>query len=195
MPNIPVGFAQVNQVFNLTGDSQEMMCTFGLDLNAAEGTDNLAIVNAFMTNFANRFKAFMFSSYSLTRADGRFNRGAGIVSQSTSLAAIPATGGDQPLPQNCAYLVHKFTAAGGRTGKGRFYLPGSSEGVVDALGNVGASTKTAFNTAAALFLTDIEAIIGVNSLTLLHSLVADIPNTIVSIVIDDVIGTQRRRLR
>lgn len=195
MPEIPDQFAQINYVFGLTGDNEEMMVTDGLDLNATEGTDDLAIVNAAFTAFQTRFKAFFYSAYTIKRVDGRFNRGAGIISVSSSATPVTGTGSSQPLPQNCAYLIHKQTAAGGRTGKGRWYLPSAAEGVVDSVGNIDGATITAMNSALASYISDMGAIVGVNSTTLLHSLVGDVPNQIVSMVLDGKIATQRRRLR
>ena len=195
MPEIPDQFAQINHVLSLTGDNEEMMVTMGLNLNSTESTDDLAVVNAAFTAFANRFKAFLYSAYTFKRIDARINRGAGIISVSSSATPVAGTGSSQPLPQNCAYLIHKQTAAGGRTGKGRWYLPSAAEGVVDSVGNIDGATITAMNTACASYLSDMSAISGVNSVTLLHSLVGDIPNDIVSMVLDGKIATQRRRLR
>lgn len=195
MPEIPEGFAQINYVFGLTGDNEEMMVTDGLGLNATESTDDLAIVNAAFAAFQTRFKAFFYSAYTIKRADARLNRGAGIISVSSSATPVAGTGSSQPLPQNCAYLIHKQTAAGGRSGKGRWYMPSAAEGVVDSVGNIDSATITAMNTACAGYISDMGAIIGVDSTFLLHSLVGDIPNAVVSMVLDGKIATQRRRLR
>lgn len=195
MPHIPVDYAQVNVVMGLTGDSEEMMVTWGIHLNAAESTDNLAIANAFHTNFANRFKPFVCNVYTFKRVDAYFNRGAGNIVVNSTAAAVTATGTGTPLPQNCALLWHKLTGAGGRTGKGRMYLPGVDEGSISSIGALGTGDAATMNTAAGLFLTDIESILGVNSAVLLHSGEADIPNAITALTVDLKVATQRRRLR
>lgn len=195
MPDIPVGYGQINYVLALAGDNEEMIVTMGVWLNPTESTDDVAIINAAMTNFADAYKGGMCNVYTIKRADGYFNRGAGNIVVSSTLPPIACTVAGNALPQNCAYLFKKLTGIGGRTGKGRFFLPGVPEAEVDAAGNVQTGSVTAFGLASIDYLNDMSAILGVNSCVLLHSDGATIPNPITAITLDSKLATQRRRLR
>lgn len=55
---------------------------------------------------------------------------------------------DSCVPQNCALLVKKQTALGGRRNRGRFFAPPTflNEGAVDASGNIAASALSSIQT-------------------------------------------------
>lgn len=100
------------------------------------------------------------------------------------------------LPSNCALLVHKRTARGGRRGRGRVYLPWSlDDTIVDEIGIVPSATVTANNTKMATWLAQmtVEAV----PMVLLHDegLTAEgPPDPVTQLLVDGLIGTQRRRL-
>lgn len=99
-------------------------------------------------------------------------------------------------PNNCAVLVHKRTARGGRRGRGRLYLPWSvQEAAVDENGVILSSNVTTMQGKCNTWLTDMGTR-GV-PMVVLHSegLTAEgPPNSVTSLVVDGIVGTQRRRL-
>jgi hypothetical protein len=105
------------------------------------------------------------------------------------------------LPSNCAVIVEKVTARGGRRGRGRVYMPWwINEGNVDETGNIPLASRTPIKTAWDTFAAAMTAGPGAftaSPLVLLHSAgstaVPD-PDPITGFVVDPIIGSQRRRL-
>lgn len=116
------------------------------------------------------------------------------------------------LAPNSAFLVTKNTARGGRRGKGRLFLPGVSETVVDGNGDIAPATATNLQAELTEWLGNLNTA-GI-PMVLLHGpptswvLVDgqprrrpiggnwdDVPNTVQSLALQTRIATQRRRLR
>lgn len=103
---------------------------------------------------------------------------------------------DSCITSNCALLVKKQTALGGRRNRGRFFAPPSflNEGAVDASGNISsgplASIQTMWtNFFNALATADLEP-------QLFHQGAgAPAPTPITGFQVDSLIATQRRRMR
>lgn len=94
-----------------------------------------------------------------------------------------------------SFLVRKNTAFGGRSGRGRMYVPGVSEAVVDQSGAIAAPTVTAMNTA---FESWRNALDGIDvPMVILHQPGAPLstPTPITSFSVQSVVATQRRRQR
>jgi hypothetical protein len=98
------------------------------------------------------------------------------------------------VPINCAMLIQKNTARGGRKGKGRMFVPcfGFSESNVDELGVITtgtvASQQALWSSAfTALAASDVKP-------ALLHSDGSAV-DLITSITVKQIIATQRRRLK
>lgn len=105
------------------------------------------------------------------------------------------SGSGSPTSPQVAFLVRKLTAQGGRAGRGRFFLPGVTEGVVDEAGIVSGAALTALGAALDGFYADLVA----SNLepVLLHSAGSPVstPTPITSFELDNRVATQRRRLR
>jgi hypothetical protein len=106
------------------------------------------------------------------------------------------------LPQNCAMLVRKSTAKGGRRNQGRFFIPGIlDESDVSNTGVIVGSAVATYQTVANDFLTGLSDDDPVGSsipMCLLHAEgISDTPSpTIVNrLTVDTTLSTQRRRLR
>ncbi len=112
---------------------------------------------------------------------------------------IPMTNAGSFLPQNCAFLLHKRSGLGGRKNRGRMYLPGVNEALVDDKGLMSTTAINGVNAAAAATLADIIAIEGVERMVILHTQplgpVGTVPTPVTTLLLDPVLGTQRRRLR
>lgn len=103
------------------------------------------------------------------------------------------------LPQNCALLVKKQTALGGKQHRGRFFLPGMlTEEGVNNIGVIDAGDRGSYQTHANTMLATMNASLTLLPMVILHNStptpVPD-PTPVTSLFVDNVISTQRRRLR
>jgi len=105
------------------------------------------------------------------------------------------TGGSaiSTIPINGALLVRKSTALGGRSNRGRYYIPWSlQESDVSDVGTIAGGTQSDWQDLQDDFLASLVA--ADVPMQLLHSGAGD-PATVVSLSVQGVIATQRRRLR
>ena len=196
---VPVGFAQVNMQFFLAGDAEAMVVTVGVDSGAEE--DPSVLADAVFSRLVQSGTIFEPSSHTEDWTMGPF-----VASIMTSTGPQIGTGefsnqGEIPtqttLPQNCAILVQKRTARGGRKGRGRMYWPPvyPNEATTGPTGLLDAGAHTAWQTA----MTEFHALSVAESqpLVLLHSEAAGAiaPDNITSLVAQQRIATQRTRLR
>lgn len=96
------------------------------------------------------------------------------------------------FPPQVAFLVEKRTAAGGRSGRGRLYLPGIIETLADNGGNIALAVLTGWEGILDDWLADIEAVS--TGMFLLHTASSD-PTKVTKLSLDPKVATQRRRLR
>lgn len=98
----------------------------------------------------------------------------------------------EPLPPNVAILVRKNTALGGHVGSGRMFIPGIPEDVTTGGGQLVPASLAAFQGALAGFL---DALFdGDASMVLLHT-GADVPNIVDNLAVQQLMATQKRRIR
>lgn len=193
MPVIPAGYAHAELQFLVTGDAEPMLSTFGLKL---DGGANVATANSLMAAFATPFATQLATVTKLTGLKLTVgDDGDPLVYQSSSATA--SFSGGTALPQNCAFLVRKRTASGGRRNRGRMFLPGCNDNLVDELGNVTSAGQTSLQTACTAFLTAVQAVASVEEMVILHTPTVEtpLPTVVTSLAIDPRIATQRRRLR
>lgn len=96
-------------------------------------------------------------------------------------------------PSNLAYLVTKLTAAGGRRGKGRMYLPGVAEAQVGPDGDLSNAKQDDITAALELVRTASET--ANHPLVVLSSDGAFSPLAITEMRCEAIAATQRRRMR
>lgn len=195
MPIIPPGYGQVNFKIRLTGDQQDMMTTMGFAFDEIVVADLQGIIDDLSETFLPYWVAGIGSAYSYVGCDAYINFGGDRLVFSSVAGAGPGTGGANSVPQNCAYLVKKITAAGGRTGRGRMYVPGVPDAVVENNGAISSATLSGMNGSLPTWLSNMNGVTGIDQCVLLHSLVGDVPNDIIGLQLDPFIATQRRRLR
>jgi len=94
-----------------------------------------------------------------------------------------------------SYLVHKNTPAGGHAGKGRVFLPGTRDSVVDDSGVLGSGTITSFNANLLIFFTRAVTNFYIPVLEHKDTALFPTPTTMLSMTVDATVATQRRRLR
>ena len=194
---IPPGFAEVAIEIRNTGDPVPWFVTYGIDVSAAGG-DVEEIGGSCMASFAN-WTPQMSTDTTITGVNLTIGQdGPDPVRQFVAAPVTytgAATGGK--LPQNCALLVRKNTGAGGRRSRGRYFMPAVvAEGAVD---NVGLISGDALGVYQGLATEHLEAQASEDvPMVLLHgtgsSAIID-PTPVVSLSCDNVISTQRRRLR
>lgn len=192
---IPPGFAQLVYRFTLASDPEPMVVTIGRNLSTYGGIDQ-ADVDTMAGYFTTASPAS--SLYSVYRYEGmtlyQGQDGAPpVVWESSPSVAFQGTAAGETLPQNCAYLVRKRTALGGRRGRGRMYVPPFwfSEATVDSRGYLTSAAVTAAQTRMNNWFSG-------SGWVILHapgiSATPD-PTEIVSFVVQNQIATQRRRMR
>lgn len=191
---IPVGHCQVNLRWEGAALPTGAEVTFALDtgLFAPDPSTIPDVVEA--AYMASNWRALMTNQTALTSIKAKMGPTATGPTFEKSLA-IQGTDAGQGVPANTSLLVTKVTAFGGRAGRGRFYIPAFDETEVDAAGNLSPAMRTAAQNAMNTFLTELE---GDNlSMEVLHGDGSPLsePSNVTSLVVQNKVATQRRRLR
>lgn len=199
MTTIPAGYGEIALRHTLTGDPEEMLCTIGFrstvgvalaDLVAAADAIDLAWRVQILDSGVDMVDDFTYQGYR-ARVDasgtGELTIEGGTVLAGQSTAAIP--------PSNCAILVRKRSALGGREHQGRMYLPMvlTAESNVSPTGAIESAHVASLNTRFSLFLADVEA--DDVELQILHGDPVLVPTPISSFSVQSTLATQRRRMR
>jgi len=195
---IPLGFASVIHSIIQSGDNEPMAMTYGVDADDTATADGIA--GACATAFIEIMAEVMSNQFTLVSTEVTFQ---GVPNDpptvGTSTTTATGNGTDPIMPQNNAYLIHKRTQFGGRTGRGRMFQPGVSEGAVNTVGQLTTAQKNALTVSYQDFLSDLQLSAPIVNMVILHdSLGAGAllpPRAVTSLGADAVISTQRRRLR
>jgi hypothetical protein len=186
---IPAGFAQGAWRFSLSGDPEVMVTTIGIDLD--EATPQQA-ADQFADLWTQHFPGNnMAAGWTYLGATLRVGTGAAplIVEAPRN---VPGTGPGNSLPSNCALLVKKRTALGGRSGRGRMFVP------LTSVGEEGVTPNGFMSAALTGVLQGVyTSIWGAMSFVLLHDSLSPVtvPTALTSLIVDPQIATQRRRMR
>lgn len=190
---IPDGFAQANFQFVGTGAPEGAEVTLGLDVQAYAGdpTDAaLDCANAWNVSFATQQS----SSITFTNVHVKFGPGnTGASGDSPGGGAC--AGNAAAVPPQVSVIMNKATALGGRSGRGRMFIPGLPEGLVNPAGVIDGTTIANWNAAAEDFVDALTtALLGP---VLLHGPDSPltVPTPLTSITTSSKVGTQRDRLR
>lgn len=202
MSVIPPGHAAISLELAHASMPRSAFLTWAVTPNGVAAADIAnKVLLAVMTPAGSLF-SIIDSNVTIVSATARVGQDGGepIVYVAES-GAVGGKGG-ATLPPNCAVLVHKRTARGGRRGRGRMFIPWAS-GVTDVgesgiLGSTHRTTlQTCMNTFHAACVTQ-----GV-PMTLLHSnsepgtdnpTPPGLPDPVTSLLVDSIVSTQRRRL-
>jgi hypothetical protein len=187
---IPVNFCQINFVYsglaaptgaeNVVGGFQG---TGGLN-----ATDTAALAIAAWTD---NLAALVINDLTLSSVRVKQGPNSTGVSVEVGSGQTGAAGGAGMTPQN-ALLVTKNTDFGGRKGKGRWFLPGITEGTADESGTVPAGTVAIYQAGFDGFLADMAS--GGVPLYLLHADTTP-PYDITSFAVQSLMATIRDRIR
>jgi hypothetical protein len=195
---IPNGFGQAAIRYNLSGDTDPMYVVFGFDNNAGLSdpvTAANSIQGAWVATGNLGDPAIRYTAWTISLSVVTLMTATGPVTGTATTTSAGTAGTGATLPANCATLVRKTTTRGGREGRGRMYLPCATfqEGDVDLNGFILASVVTNLNTRASATSAALLALS--LPMQLLHSDVALAPDTVVGLSVQQLIATQRRRLR
>jgi hypothetical protein len=186
---IPVGFAQASFLHNLIGSDKKAVCTFGVELQGTDFGENRAADLAGI--WETRVMPQMTDVWVFDRATLKY----GPVSTGPTFESVSTTqggaSGDSTTPQ-VATLVRKTTALGGRKNRGRLYVPGVPEAQVGPTGALTSTYRTTLQTLWTGVLSDLAT--ANMPMVILHASSSD-PTTVASLVVDEEVATQRRRLR
>jgi hypothetical protein len=192
---IPVGFGLAKIMGTISGANKVFVSTWGYDGDVAEvpATDASEIDvilratgRPFATaNFSSQWTYLGVECIRMT-ATGPIS---GVAPQSIVGGTSTAT-----VPINCATLLDKHTARGGRKGRGRCFLPPIwwSEANVDSLGN---ATSTVQSSAQALWASALTALLASDTPPVLLHSDGSTPDPITSWDVKALMATQRRRMR
>ena len=176
----------MNCFYDLTGQGfEEAQITFGVDLPTFDQTN----VNALDDIFKDNLKPLCVAAHQLTRTV--VVDSTGLTFESTNAPVAGTASGTGWSPQVC-FLIRKVTAVGGRRNRGRWYLPGGSEGDVDTNGDIPAGALAVVNTNVNNFFSDITT--ADFGFCILHA-DGGAPTDIVDLVPSARCATQRRRLQ
>lgn len=197
---IPPGFAQASIVMRNTGDPEAWYVTLAIDTTDAGG-DYEAAANSVAYAWQQNIMGSLNAATTFESVILRVGQDGGDPLSVYYAVGTTGEGTTAKLPQNCACLVRKNTTRGGRTGKGRMYVPNIlSESEVDSVGVISGSFLSGLQSAFTDFLGDL--VLGdplpETPMVLLHTFGAPggtTPTPVTSLTVDPVIATQRRRLR
>lgn len=169
-------------------------CT--LDINALEGSlDPDVVADGAYAAWTGSWLGVQSSDVALVAVHYRWQTSGGsseFVSVGHDNGEVAATA----ATANTALLVRKLTAAGGRSGTGRMYVPGPPENKLDMNGVLDGTYAGECQTASADFLDGLAAI-DASVVPVVHSAAdgGSSNSVILSMPVMTVAATQRRRLR
>ena len=198
---IPEGFAECAIELRNSGDPQPWYITFGVDLTNAAG-DNIGAGDQINAAWNDSFNSSLRTT--TTHTGVRMTIGTGDPDNLVLFVAdgTNGTSSDEKLPQNCALLVSKTSAFGGRKNRGRFFIPNIlAESSVSEVGVIGAGTVANYQGFADLLLASLSP--GDDGafnlpMMILHNNTGPstpAPTLVSKLSVSNVISTQRRRLR
>jgi hypothetical protein len=191
---LPIGFGNATLIWSQTGDPDRYTSDFGFTDASADAAPLVAsaIYSAWTTTISPA--ANIATGYFFEGVDVRMHRDFGIV-EGSDLTRLTGTYTAQFPPQNVAMLVRKSTGFAGRKNRGRMFLPPCyvAETPISNTGQIDAVTLATLNGQLAQF---IDALADADCpMALLHTNIADPPTPVVSLRMESIVATQRRRLR
>src|SRR4030095_10885363 len=166
---IPEGFAQIDYHFLRTGDTEEMIVSFGA---AVAGTLSATHAGELKTAGADsQMQDITTNKTALARVvtkTGTEDPSEPITAESLSSPTLGAAS-EQPCPQNVALLIRKLTARGGRKGRGRMYYPDVQRVAVNEAGLIDTTSLANYRVFAEDWLADTEGLSAIVDLVLLHA--------------------------
>lgn len=192
--NIPANYMLMSFGGFITGDNEQMFVTMGAE-TAVGFTDPVEVAEEQFLIWNDVMAPFYSDDFSLFTCRVQMGPNpTGPVGEFT----LPGQGGGRSgsaMPPNCALLVQKRSALGGRSHRGRMFLAGALvNGDTDAAGVLGSGLLTDYQEAIDEWHTTSVASDTCGEWVILHTASSD-PDVIVNLPVQGKIATQRRRLR
>jgi hypothetical protein len=190
---IPDGYAQASFIHTISGSQRPSVCTLGFNISQAGGTlTDMALI------LADEWSDNVMDGLSVSVQFARLLLKAGPNATGASVEVEVGNFGTDSGPSGgpqISMVVQKITSQGGRTGRGRFYLPGVPEGAIGPDGVIAGTKVSLMQGHLDTFWDNVVA----NDLdpVLLHGedTVAESPFLITNFVVQAQSVTQRRRNR
>jgi hypothetical protein len=133
---------------------------------------------------------------SLEKVEGHFGTiGDGDLIVESTNAPIDGGFSSECCPSNCAVLVRKLSALGGRKNRGRLFYPDVPKTHVNQNGIMDSSWTSQLQSDFEDFFTAVSDVTGLEDGVLFHSDELDAPTELIGLKVQRQIATQRRRMR
>jgi hypothetical protein len=193
MPQIPPGYGNLRFQMLDTSNQHEYLCQIGVALEAADPvTVEEDAGQAWNDNMAD------FVGNEVQEGVCVLQVGTGDPSEPITYGGVifvPGEATADTAPPNVSLLIRKRTESGGRKNTGRLFIPKPTEGGIDEGGRLSGGQFGAFQTASSQFLEDLQAIDGVTDVVILHTDVDETPTVVTAFEGQQLVASQRRRLR
>jgi len=198
---VPNGFAQITLPLQHVSGAHVGAIVFGVEyINGL--TDGVALCDKMVTDYDSTLGVLTDAGVLIGPAIARVGVGSGEPVSFVGTSQGQGNKTAEMLPSNCALLVKKTTFTGGRRGRGRAYLPWVIEETwCDDVGNIFSTNQATLQGAVDDWKGELETGAGALDPTpmyLLHNsegeTPAGSPSEVVSLTVDSLIATQRRRL-
>jgi len=198
----PGNYAEIYQGYSRAGSTRLSFTKIGITSPDGFGIMDQTRINLLCQAAQTAIRTITPAAVTLTGSFLRWNPFAVVdkdlfTAPSTIAPQAGSRAGTNMAPPNVAVLVRKQAGFTGRSG--RFFWPLVMEADVDDLGNIVPAQLTTFQTAATLLYTSIDALeantIANATLSWRKDDVGPSAVPVTAYVVDDVVATQRRRLR
>lgn len=192
MSVIPTGYLEATYVWQQTGIQREMVNVMGHDVPVGiTNPDVMATALFDIWNLA--LKAQQAATFIFQRVEVRVgNDGDPLLGEFTG--SVFGAGSINALPVNTSVLVTKRTAVGGRKNRGRMFLPGFCDEA--SVGPSGLMSVPELNSISAACIQWYDDLIAAGYVPyILHDDPDDEPTQITGLQVQQLLATQRRRLR
>lgn len=193
MAVIPVDFCQANLVFTGVGVPNGAEVTMGFDHSANVG-DPDAVASAIGASWDDNIMVLLGDEVTHVATRVKFGPNA-TGPDGVETVSVTGSGSTADVMPQIAALVQKRTALGGRAGRGRMYIPGITEVMIDPGGMLNPEIRDGIQAGLEEWLDELAVL----SLfpVVLHGADSPLtdPTTVTSFQVDGMVATQRRRLR
>lgn len=190
---IPEQYTEVFYGIQLSSDTELMGVTMAWATGAGAPTEEECLGH--YNRFVLLFKPMYPNLFTFPTARFATGTAGGDFTQEVAPDPVASgTGAASVLPNNCAVLVAKITAAGGRRNRGRLFFPSPAESSVSENGTLTTGSRNLWQGAVDDWIAD-EQTIGWGTPALLHQSGPASPTTVTNLIVRPRIATQRRRMR
>lgn len=190
---IPEGYGQVNFLFTGLGVPNGAEVTLGVEMPLPTPPPD-EFAETMRAIWVDRISPFQVDDVAVEGVRVKYGPNETGVS-GESLGHWGGEDSGEPEAPQVSVLVKKITVDGGRAGRGRLYMPGIRETRIEAGGLLNGTYKGDLQTAFDAFLQDIEDLEA--NAVVLHGETSPLeePSRILSLQVQSMVATQRRRLR